>query len=562
MIAVVSSLALTLGGSILTLEGGGFRATSVDAGFFAGMLAALGEKQGQSAPTMESTNLLGKYTAISSNSGSSWFFSELAYSPSFKALVEGMAASPKTAAAAYRAGWTSKWLAATDVTEKKFNLLGDIARAVVKDLFGTGDEDSIYMLQFFLASGFTWDHFVDVLLNSTSAVLPTTTLGASPSGKWADGKVWLVDHSVVTPTQGKEVRMYTAKGLVGYPRVSYAAQTVASRTLTLYTPAAFSMTLGGGLKADAPFRYVASSAASALADLQYSGTGKIPVIDKLKNVKSSSLGPDLAKNGNTQAVGMLPVSRVAAASSAFLGGVCVESGLIAEATALINGNLAPWASDAPNGQSFAAASALVAKLQSKGGVDQQSLDALATSGVHAVIDGVYTDGTGVANAVAAGASEITILLNSIANTSAASLATPNKLVALFDGAPPPSPKHADAFLTQVFSYPLAPAVVTQLHGFSKLAVVPGSQYLAEVAVGSIAATTAANAHYGVIGGLKVQLNVVSIGSSLNIGAFENLAHYDQLAQEIAQTLASRANVDFVRSKLLPMMLGSSETVEA
>ena len=58
-----------------------------------------------------------------------------------------MAAAPNASAAAYHAAWTSKWLEATDVRPLKFNLFADAARALVSALFGTGDEDTVYLLQ-------------------------------------------------------------------------------------------------------------------------------------------------------------------------------------------------------------------------------------------------------------------------------------------------------------------------------------------------------------------------------------------------------------------------------
>ena len=255
--------ASTLGGPALALEGGGFRAQSAGTGFVAGMLAFLGKprcstyvassteatdewcesqcaaygceddaqkvcecstthpaqqtdltptaQQPDPTPTLESTGLLGRFAAFSSNSGSSWFLSELAYSPRFKALVEQMAAAPATSAAAYQSAWTSKWLEATNVQPRKFKLFAEAARALVRALFGTGDEDTVYLLQFFLASGHSsWDDFVDILLNSTSGLLPTARLGGPLSGAWASGKVWLVDHSLVTPSS-EQVRV-RAKG--------------------------------------------------------------------------------------------------------------------------------------------------------------------------------------------------------------------------------------------------------------------------------------------------------------------------------------------------------------
>ena len=105
-------------------------------------------------------------------------------------------------------------------------------------------------------------------------------------------------------------------------------------------------------------------------------------------------------------------------------------------------------------------------------------------------------------------------------------------------------------------------MLAELSGFKRLALPAGSRYLTEVAVGSFAATTAANRHYGVAAGRTVRVHVVSIGSSLDIGEFENLAHYDLLAQEIAIAIAAQANAATVRAVLLPMMLGAPAEVEA
>ena len=54
--------------AFLCLEGGGFRAASVGAGFFSGLLSAAG---GGGNPTFAGTDLLGRFEGISTNSGSS-----------------------------------------------------------------------------------------------------------------------------------------------------------------------------------------------------------------------------------------------------------------------------------------------------------------------------------------------------------------------------------------------------------------------------------------------------------------------------------------------------------
>jgi hypothetical protein len=52
----------------------------------------------------------------------------------------------------------------------------------------------------------------------------------------------------------------------------------------------------------------------------------------------------------------------------------------------------------------------------------------------------------------------------------------------------------------------------------------------------------------------VRVRVVSIGSTLNLGEFENLAHYDLLAQEIALAINAPTNAALVGTAILPMFL--------
>ena len=271
-----------------------------------GMLAFIAKERGLQSPTFESTGLLQRFDTFSTNSGSSWFFSSLAYSTGFKTLLEEMSASPTNAAALYKAGYTNKWLLATNVDERKFNLLGSAARAISKLLFGTGDEDSIYLVTYFLMTGFTWNDFVDVLLNSTAALTSNTPLGAPPSGAWASGKAWMVCHTVVTPgSGGRQARFY--QGKLAYPQVSYQVKSTTDG-FPDYVPAAFSVRLGAGLASPAPFRYAASSAIAGLSGVQYSGT-EVPVIDK-HSAADSNIAPILSSDAYSKDVGLLPVNKV------------------------------------------------------------------------------------------------------------------------------------------------------------------------------------------------------------------------------------------------------------
>jgi hypothetical protein len=61
---------------------------------------------------------------------------------------------------------------------------------------------------------------------------------------------------------------------------------------------------------------------------------------------------------------------------------------------------------------------------------------------------------------------------------------------------------------------------------------------------------------------QVTLHVVSASSNLDIGEFEDLEHYDTLAQEILLTLVAAENAPLVCRTLLPMMMGDTYRAQA
>jgi len=133
---------------MMAIAGGGFRAQSVGTGFMTGLLSYIGKSQGEVSPTFESTKLLDRFGTFSTNSGGSWFFGSLAYSSSFKSLLEAMAASPELSAFLYNEGYTRKWLKATNVTAKEFDSQAKHAKAIAKNTparlgLSQGDEDTI-----------------------------------------------------------------------------------------------------------------------------------------------------------------------------------------------------------------------------------------------------------------------------------------------------------------------------------------------------------------------------------------------------------------------------------
>lgn len=525
----------------LALEGGGFRAFASDTGVIAGLLAVSGRRQNMSHPSLASTGLLDQFKLLSSVSGSSWFSSELIYSNNFGMLVENLAASPRTAAIEFGLRWTSPWLKATQVEAPKFNLLDALGRILVRTFLGSGDEDTLYLAKYFLATGFGWDHFVDVLLNSTAEIGQEVLLGNAPAA-WATDKVWLVDHSVVLPSRGKVARIMQSK--LTLPEVSYGVEGL-SVLPPVFLPAKFSIRLGEGPDASAPLPYCSRSAVEGLAGLQYIGRWLLGEHES----RSGILGDDLANGSVVRYAGRLPVARVAAASSAFVGSAVVYDSLIQELQALLDADLAPWVSSAAGGHAFSAARELVDDLQH--GVSPSSVDRLASIGVHAVIDAGFTEGTGLAQAVASGAQDVLVVLNSY------SVNDPTYLEILFSGGPPPPNPGVPRELFPVFQKPFASSVRASFQSFQKLQIAGDSEFLKVLAVGNFTATTADNRYFGIRAGQEVAITVINVCSELSIGEFEGMAHYSKLVQEVALTIADSSNAEFVENVLLPKILATT-----
>lgn len=535
----------------LALQGGGFRAHTTDTGFLAGLLKFVGDQQALSEPTLSNTGLLSRFDTFATNSGSSWFFSELAYSPRFSKLLQGMAASPQTAGNQFNTGWFDPFKMATHVDPTKFNPLRDIAEWLVTKLLGKGDEDTIFGMMFILSTNSTWNEFVSLMLSSTASVENNMTL-ASPVESWCQGKYWLVAHTLVLPSEHHRAFMFTKNlnfsKLDFYQTTSYYVSASDNKSIPLLIPARFSMTLGEGPNFSAPFRYVSSTAVPNMDSFHYEGT-VLPVIDK----PTASYGPvdhiDFADKALTTNTGSLPIWGVATASSAFGGAATILGVFVDEVLAYFNhADLTPWVSIAPNGASFTTATALVDVMRRPFGVTKGSIDNLAAGAVHGVIDGGYSDGTALGTAVAAGAQEVLLVLNSAAECDAFFLD-----ILMKDGPPPHD------FLKPKVLYPLfetkASVVQAAWAAFPQLKLPNGTKFLKKLSAGTIHITTADNQYFGIKGGRKVTLHVVHACSDLDIGFLEKYVNFGYYSQEIILAINDADNKEFVNSILLPMVMG-------
>jgi hypothetical protein len=528
----------------LAIEGGGFRAQCVATGILAGVTAKAPLKAGQER-SLAATGILDRFDTISSNSGGSWFSSSLIYSPDYLALVEGISRSPQTAQSQFLQKYITPWLKASGVDSNKFNLVKDLAELIVKDIFGTADEDTLFIVSYFLATGFDWNTFVDKLLMSTANINQQLMMGEAVA-EWAKSKTWLVDHTVVIPSHGKSGILYS--DATGSSQLKYADD---NDTLTYFLPAKFSVTLGAGIDAAAPVEYLPTSSYIKQHKLKYTATS-------FYVSESDALGTDGAHGNLMKYAGKLPVARVTSASSAFLGGAAILGALVGDIEKLIgDADLTPWVSTAPNGDAFSVANTLIKQLEYNEshrliGISNKAVDAFAKAAVHGVIDGGYSDNTGIANAVAAGANEVVVFINSN-STGATSL--PDVMGLFAGGACPMGCTFTPKALYPVFQSPTAAELKEQIKGFHNLDLA-GSKLLKFISVGTVTATTADNQYFGIQGSRPITVHIVNVGGALSIGYFENFANYATFTQEIVSVILAKVNDEFVSQTLMPLFLGS------
>ncbi|CAK9004810.1 unnamed protein product [Durusdinium trenchii] len=541
LLLVLLPLDPVVGTPALALQGGGIRALASDAGLVAGVarikhlqhLRQLGQSSDVQADlnSWDLTAVLKQFHMVSSVSGSSWFAAELFFSSSFLDLLAGIASSPSKSAQKFEKGWIGPWLRATGVTEPEFDSWQTLVRLWVKFWLGTGDEDTIFLAQFFLATGLSWNHFVDVLLNSTAGISSDAKMGSLPA--FPTHQVWLVDHTLLLPSGGACI----SEGKLLLPHVRYKAET--GTDLPIYLPAAFSIKLGAGLHSVAPVSYM------ALPEVPIKFNFEGVWLGGSSSKSSSPMFVDATNGSLMNTSGQLPIARTVAASSAFFGSA-IDSVLLSEISAQLSADVAVWVGET----GFEAAEHIREELQSH--VDSQAISQLAQIAFHALLDGGFTDGTGVAQAVAAGSSEVVAVLNSFSSNQ------PEYVAQLFPGGTvikPGVPKE----LFPVFQSPNASTVQASFEHFETLQIAAGSMYLKVLAIGTIDAVTADNAFFGITRGRAIKIQVINICSELSIGLFANFAHYSNLVEEIVLTISDPANQDAVLTKLMPLFDSSFDS---
>lgn len=504
--------------------GGGFRAFTVDIGLTAGLLAA-NARRDRVAPLFAETKFLDRFGILSSNSGSTWFFTELAFSWRFRHMVERMAASPEKAGAEFWHDWMQGWIALG--TDRVAKSQSEDSVEAARNRSGHTDDDahamsdfailqSIREVSFFWRRGLSWNDFVHLLLKKTSGVDSLNYMG-DPVPAWLEGKVWMSVHSVVAGTPEKEAQLSSSKGkVVRYHRVGEAA-------VPVYIPAKHSIVLGSGRAAAAPYPYFAANSGVHATSLHYTGSAWFGLRELHEQTAAlEQLGRRIESRS-----GALPVSGVASASSAVAGGMCLSS-QITSAVSNLDAQLTPWAALALEGSDmFSRGTACFHDLEEKG-VSRGRLRVCARSGVAGVVDGGYTDGSGVAQAVSAGATEVVMVVNDLISVSALfqrekgsteTLGIPRLHLPIF------AEWYSDALYQDM----------ADLH------IPEPYQHVQRFMVASANGTTVRNDLFGIAEGHKVTLRIVYVRTHLLIGALSDYKDYCGLAEEMMGCMLSDKN---------------------
>jgi len=518
-------------GPALCLSGGGYRASSVEAALTSGLLAVAHALRpgAEASPTLKGTGLYGRFASVASVSGGTWFAAELIYSERFVLLVERMAAAPAQAAALHREEWTEPLLAVAGDTINS-NLVNGLTK--ILQSVGLGFvSNQILLLGYMWKTGLTWTNNVKLILEATGGLDESVTLG-SPVMPWAEGKAWLVAHTLFTPSADSERPVY----LVDKPDPwKYVTQRVAgSPGASATTPACYSYVLGSA-KASAPVPYVSASALPP--DAQWVSQGILRSWCPCWSFKLTASARVGDFSTNEQGAADLPVVSCAAASSAFAAAAVVTDKAANFAFEVWGADFAVWQGAGPAGESFSRASALVSDVAHKGDVSQKVVDRLADGEVRCVADGAYSDNTAVGFAVGAGAVEVVAYLN----LDASNIPAKDALKELFVG--------DKKIFEQTYEW------LTEEYGrFPKLTIRDGAKYLTAISVGTLQVKTIENILWGTRDGVQVTLHILGVASTVDVGTLTDFYDFDVLAQEILETVIAEENKDLVQNTVMPWFL--------
>lgn len=378
---------------------------------------------------------------ISSASAGGWFFSLLAYSPSYLNLTRQMAETPTAAGELYWSQYLEKFLLGLGIDPKASKIAArELADGPGPTNAKVQDVVEIMLEWAWATQGIEskdWNDFIQVLL--TAGHLTGQEYLGSPVNPWASGKTWLAGTSFSTPGPGGKGpgTCHDNPNASGFLCLSpsplealvYGNTTQNSLSYSCegnppWTPARFSVVMGSGRDQDSPLSTCPSCDG---IQLKYTHQATTAPID---SVMESPIW-----NSN------LPLVDAVSSSSAFLGLVLILPFFDAKDLKTLSDHLANLVASLPfldtefqehlasnifkfltfdwtmwcmtassSSSAFRDANELVEDVRDSGGkLSPKGFKNLAQQRLMGLADGTYTDNSGIAHAVSSGAQEIIYL---------------------------------------------------------------------------------------------------------------------------------------------------------
>lgn len=491
----------------VAFTGGGFLAFASATGLTTGLLHTLGKKK-HNVATLDM--LFQNFDVVAAVSGGTWYTAELAYTDQLPALLNLMVVDIQNSGALFNAEWTRKLLNGSNSVPEKVELQEALTDAI--QVGGIPVGELLHLISVLLQNSedvVNWSDFTDLLLQSTSGLNVKNDMGSS-SNSWAHGKLWVVGTSIVTPN-GANGTVGITQQLPGWKNPHFAKLSYHMKGVSdcaKFSPAAFNWRFGSDDDR-------APRAFSAVEDnIQYHGSSDFTATSlPLGEVHSAAI---------TEHTGKLPIGQVVAASSAFAGQLILTPAL----KALLSNrtlDLNVWLSSAPAGSAFEVAQQVLADTRSNS-ITAEQVDRVAQNALHTVIDGGFTDGTGIAHSIAAGADVVVSIQIAL-----------DWMYKLFEGG------GDDSGCGSIFKESVD-RVKEQEESFTCFDIPDECKaHLSKIGFGTIRATTVDNKYWGIKADKIIAIKVIYVESDAGIGGTSDFYDYGVLVGHIARTMAHNSN---------------------
>mmetsp|Transcript_23612 Transcript_23612/g.50372 ORF Transcript_23612/g.50372 Transcript_23612/m.50372 type:complete len:562 (+) Transcript_23612:292-1977(+) len=534
-------------GSALALQGMGLRSLVHCTGLMAGLMASQGEG------SLATSRLFNRVDGFSTSGGTSLFFASLAYSERFVKLLEDLASKPEESAATFKNSWIKPWAS----RGHKANPLAKVFSRIARFASSASAED-ILLWSFFWKEGQTWQRCVEGFFEATAGMPAHLPLCGEPC-EWARERLWIANATLLAPRyKEKGVLLWRNPQNDGNKVTYYIEGTDLDRQVPSHIPARLAVVLGSETSHTAAVPLISGRGLQDEATMVFVGVRQGP--SPLRGGKSTSQrvthrsDPIRGFPKTEEHLGRCPLSGIVAASAASCGGLLLEP-LSAELKLPSALQLGPIIGDSAKPEAFTLASKMAAQVQGTEDTLPRDLEHLANIQARCLVDGSFTDSTGICNAVSAGAREVTAILCSDQLTSC-----PTALLRLFSGNTG-NGDLSEKLLFPIFAYPSSDQVEADFQDFETIQAPPEGlklKYLDGVKVGSIyLARTLDNVWFDIRQDRIVKLNVVCISSKLSVRNLEDMELFGDLLKELVHLIALPESSELVQSTLLPMMMGST-----